>query len=78
MLYISPAVPLHTVVEPVIPPGIAGAVLAVPIVMQSVWLELQLLPAVTQTCPPFGPAVTVMVPVPAPAVMVEPFGTVQL
>ena len=76
--YITPASPLQTVVDPFIPPGIAGALAATETARQFCELVLQLLLASTQIFPAVFPKVTVTAAVPCPAVMLAPEGTVQL
>ena len=80
MLYPTPVVPGQTGVVPVIGPGTTG----VPGLTVTGKLFAMLVPhelvAVTETFPfwPDAPEVTVMEFVPAPAVIVQPVGTVQL
>ena len=69
---------MHTVVGPVIAPGIAGALGDTDMALQTCEVELQVLLASTQILPLLVPKVTVMVFVPAPAVMLAPPGNVQL
>lgn len=67
----------HTDIEPVIDPAPAGAEF-IPTNALELLPLLQPLVGVTVTFPPKNPKVTVMEPVPFPAVMEAPDGTFQL
>ena len=80
MLYICPDIAGHCAAVPVIAPGVEGAAGDTVTVTELDPLVPQLLPAVTEMLPlfPYAPVVTVIDVVPAPAVIVQPVGTVQV
>ena len=80
MLYICPDIAGHCAEVPLIAPGVAGAAGETVTVTELDPLVPQLLPAVTEMLPlfPYAPVVTVIDVVPAPAVIVQPVGTVQV
>jgi hypothetical protein len=69
---------LQTVVGPVIPNGIGGAVAEILTAWQRCEVELHKLLAFTQMFPELVPKVTVILLVPFPVVMLASAGTVQL
>ena len=77
MLNTLPVAPLQNEVFPVIAPAAAGAVLIVIALVAAIPLPHEFT-GVTVTLPLAEPKDTVMLAVPAPAVMVAPVGTVQL
>ena len=75
--YDKPDCPGHTLVDPVIDPGVVG----VPVMLtvrQVEELDAQPLESLTQIEPPVPAEVTVIDVVPCPAVMVHPVGTDHL